>query len=122
MADVMSTLVCLPPCNASYFCQILCDYAVLSFYCYLFHCFCYNSCYFVIRISDQPEPSVCAIKLFSSPKKKRPKRAALNPAEKNTIINIYKLVEEAWPKDQFWYKKDLAKKKLDRRRKSLHNI
>ncbi|KAL4715450.1 hypothetical protein ACJJTC_015353 [Scirpophaga incertulas] len=33
--------------------------------------------------------------------------------EKVVICNIYKLVEEMWPKDQFIYSKDVAKKTVE---------
>lgn len=95
-----------------------CDSAFLSFCCYSYYLFvflltfCYNllRCYCVTR-SDQPGPS--STKLFSAPMKKRQKKSALRSSEKTTIINLYKLVEDTWPKDQFCYKKDLAKKTVE---------
>ncbi|KAL4710086.1 hypothetical protein ACJJTC_016488 [Scirpophaga incertulas] len=49
-------------------------------------------------------------KKFSSPKKKRMRKSSLSASEKVVICNIYKLVEEMWPKDQFMYSKDVAMK------------
>ncbi|XP_026321135.1 uncharacterized protein LOC113231156 [Hyposmocoma kahamanoa] len=71
-------------------------------------------------MSDQPGPS--STKLFSTPMKKRQKKSALRSSEKTTIINIYKLVEDTWPKDQFWYKKDLAKKTAETAGVSLATV
>ncbi|GBP30592.1 hypothetical protein EVAR_76135_1 [Eumeta japonica] len=42
--------------------------------------------------------------------KKRVRKSPLSASEKTVICNIYKLVEEMWPKDQFLYKNDIANK------------
>ncbi|XP_072949967.1 uncharacterized protein [Epargyreus clarus] len=56
---------------------------------------------------SQPGPS--GLQKFSSPKKKRA-RCSLSSSEKTVICNIYKTIEEMWPKDSFIYSKDVAKK------------
>ncbi|KAL4708513.1 hypothetical protein ACJJTC_014121 [Scirpophaga incertulas] len=59
-------------------------------------------------MSDLPGPS--GLQKFSSPKKKRMRKSSLSASEKVVICNIYILVEEMWPKDQFMYSKDVAMK------------
>lgn len=45
---------------------------------------------------------------FPSPKKKRIKRGPLSSSEKQILVNIFKYVEESWPRDQYPYKKDIV--------------
>ncbi|CAG4925316.1 unnamed protein product [Colias eurytheme] len=47
---------------------------------------------------------------FTSPKKKRPKVTSFTVNEKNMIINTYKYIKETWPKDEYPYRKDMARK------------
>lgn len=59
---------------------------------------------------SDPLPGPSGLLKFSSPKKKRVRQSSLSASEKTVICNIYKLVEESWPKDQFLYSKDVAVK------------
>ena len=47
---------------------------------------------------------------FPSPKKKRLKTGPLSSSEKQTLINVFKYVEETWPKECFPSKTDIVQK------------
>ncbi|XP_063382868.1 uncharacterized protein LOC134669294 [Cydia fagiglandana] len=47
---------------------------------------------------------------FPSPKKKRPKTGQLSSSEKTVLVNVYKYVEETWPKDKYPYKTEIVQK------------
>ncbi|RVE41866.1 hypothetical protein evm_013474 [Chilo suppressalis] len=62
-------------------------------------------------MSGEPGPrSSCT---FSSPKKKRTKSGPLRSNEKELVINVFKHVEETWPKDSYPYKSDIINKSAE---------
>ncbi|CAH2100294.1 unnamed protein product [Euphydryas editha] len=72
---------------------------------------------------DLPGPSgLGGAAKFSSPKKKRAKKSAMSSLEKTVLINIYKLVNETWPENEFIYRKDIAKKTAETAGVSLSTV
>ncbi|XP_026728002.1 uncharacterized protein LOC113494064 [Trichoplusia ni] len=59
---------------------------------------------------SEPKPGPSNACTFSSPKKKRAKKTPMNSAEKVTVINVFKHVEETWPQDSYPYKTDVINK------------
>ncbi|RVE40924.1 hypothetical protein evm_014428, partial [Chilo suppressalis] len=64
-----------------------------------------------IVMSGEPGPSCSCT--FSSPKKKRTKSGPLRSNEKELVINVFKHVEETWPKDSYPYKSDIMNKSAE---------
>lgn len=62
---------------------------------------------------SEPEPGTSRASsalTFPSPKKKRSKRGPLSSSEKQIVINVFKYIEETWPKDTYPYKKEIINK------------
>lgn len=77
--------------------------SVICYNCFVWFVSCYLLHLFVSRCKmADPQPGTSrssSLVSFPSPKKKRSKTGPLRSWEKQTLINVFKYVEESWPQD-----------------------